>query len=78
MRLNPPSGDVMRTLLADVRRSRGCSQTDLGGAIGVSQSLISRWERLGIGKANLEHVVELADFLECAVTDLYERVEVEQ
>lgn len=68
----------MKTLLAHVRHSRGYSQAELGDAIGVSQSLISRWERLGIGKANLDHVIGLASFLECAVTDLYELVEVAQ
>ena len=59
-------GDNMATVnfgnkLSEIRRSKGITQKDAAAALGVSQALLSHYEK-GIRECSLNFVVKAADY----------------
>lgn len=57
--------------LKKIRLSRGLSQSELAGKVGVTQSMIAQIER-GTKAFNLELAKEVSEVLNCSVNDFYE------
>lgn len=57
--------------LAEIRKNRGLSQDKLSKALGVTTSIISRWER-GPNMPNYPNLRKLKTVLHCSYDDLLE------
>jgi len=55
--------------LAEIRKSKGLTQTELAKILGCKKSTISDYER-GERQPNLEKLQNLAKALDCTVNDL--------
>ena len=62
----------MRSRIAVLLRERGMSAYRLSRDSGVSRSVISKWERAGLERAELGCLVRVARVLEVHVEDLFE------
>jgi DNA-binding transcriptional regulator YiaG len=61
---NPRTGQLeLPRVLRSLRRAAGLDQTGLAARLGTHQSDISRWEREGYDRYNLQHLQRLADVL---------------
>lgn len=58
------------SIIKEKRKKLGLSQTALAEKAGVSQRAVAKWERNGIGKAQLDCIVKIANALGCKVDDL--------
>jgi transcriptional regulator with XRE-family HTH domain len=56
--------------VAEIRKQKGLSQTDLAEMVGVEQPTISRFEQGGDG-ITLRLIKQIADALEVSVADLF-------
>ncbi len=61
-------------VLARLRRSKGLSQGEVAASIGMSQSLVSRYER-GHGSIRLEQIYHYATILVLPLSDVMRRIE---
>ncbi len=61
----------MRSRIGDLRERRGLSQRRLARESGVSDCVLSKWERAGLDRAQLGLVVRVARALGVPVEDLY-------
>jgi len=68
-----PLGNLIRLARAD----RGWSQTTLGTAVGVAQSIISAWEN-GKARPSVAHLLRLAEVLGVDRTAFLDAVAVEE
>jgi len=57
------------TFIKNQRIIKGKSQKDMANYLGIRRQSISRWEN-NIAYPSLEHLFELADFLEVSMTDV--------
>lgn len=69
----PPSTATAQTIglrIKEQRESLSISQSDLGGAIGVSYQMIWKYEN-GKGRLSAEHLAKIAVFLKTDVEFFY-------
>ncbi len=57
--------------LKEIRKNKGYNQQDIAKEIGVTQQLVSKWEK-GIQDMPPRHAKKIAEFLDCDWRDLYE------
>jgi len=48
-------------ILRELRKSRGLTQSELGGSIGLSKAVISKYEN-GMGYPNFDVLIQIADY----------------
>jgi len=56
-------------LLTELRKSADLTQTEVGDALGITQSAVSHWE-VGRGNPRTKHLPTLAALYQCTVEDL--------
>jgi transcriptional regulator with XRE-family HTH domain len=57
--------------LQELRTSHGLSQADIGELLGVTRSIVSKWER-GRRVPLFRHLKKLADLFGCSIESLME------
>lgn len=65
-------GSILRHIAANVRRllaEKDLSQTDLAGAVGVTEPVVSRWLNAK-SQIELKHIDKIADYLGVSYEDL--------
>ena len=65
-------GNTMKILIYKERTKRNISLRELEKMTGISDSTISRYERVGNENANIRHLEEIAKALRINIEDLYD------
>lgn len=62
----------MKSRIAKLCSERGMSAYRLSKEAGISRSVLTKWERVGIYRAQFGSILRVARALEVSVEDLYE------